>query len=109
MKTRLNLSPQRALKTAQVSTKQAAARAGETLLKDSQRRAPVDQGTLRESAHLGVSEANGRIQARVSFDAEHAVYVHETHPAKRKFLENAVSDPALRQEILQDMQDALRF
>ena len=67
--------------------------AAELLLSAAKAQTPVDSGYLRDS---GGVQAEG-LRARVGFSAPYAAVVHEK---QRKYLEDPMNDPALRQQIL---------
>lgn len=66
---------------------------GEDLLGEAQRRAPIEEGTLRASGELEIKERPDRIEAVVSFNTVYAARQHEetewVHPlgGEAKYLE----------------------
>lgn len=76
---------------------EAAVRAvGEDLLGEAQRRAPVEEGTLRGSGELEVKHVGNMIVAEVSFNTVYAARQHEelswSHPrgGQAKYLESVL-------------------
>lgn len=64
-------------------------RAAELIFTESQRRVPVDTGNLKASGRLEHATGDS-LTARVSYGgtaAGYAGYVHETHPTRKKYLE----------------------
>lgn len=109
MSVRLNSDPQAALEAVESRAGHAVQSAAQILLRESRSRAPVDSGVLRESGRSSVDGDKKKPKSVVSFDADYAAYVHETHPSKRKFLENAVNDASVRRSLLLALQNSMRF
>lgn len=109
MSVRLNVNPQVALEAMESRAGHAVQSAAQILLRESKNRAPVDSGALRESGRASSGGDENRPKSVVSFDADYAACVHETHPSKRKFLENAVNDASVRRSLLMELQNSMRF
>lgn len=71
---------------------------GEDLLGEAQRRAPIEEGTLRASGELEVEERGDTITAVVSFNTVYAARQHEEldwdHPlgGQAKYLESVLRE-----------------
>lgn len=77
---------------------------GEDALGEAQRRAPVDEGTLRGSGEVEIVEGPNEVTAVVSFNTVYAARQHEEldwdHPkgGQAKYLESVVKERAPRYE-----------
>ena len=75
---------------------------GEDLLGRAQREAPVDEGTLRGSGSVEVTERGDRLSVEVSFSTPYAARQHEEvtwqHPkgGKSKYLEDPLKEMSER-------------
>lgn len=71
---------------------------GEDALGEAQRRAPMEEGTLRGSAELEVQDRGDRVEATISFNTVYAARVHEEtewrHPrgGQAKYLESVLRE-----------------
>jgi len=86
------------------AVRDAVQRIGEDLLGEAQRRAPVEEGTLRASGELELEDGPNRVTAVVSFNTVYAARQHEEldwdHPlgGQAKYLESVVHERAARYE-----------
>lgn len=86
----------------QAATIAAVTKIGEDLLGEAQRRAPLEEGTLRASGELDVDVAGNAVVATVSFNEVYAARQHEetewVHPkaGEAKYLEGPLRERAAR-------------
>lgn len=86
--------------------------AANTLLWESQKLVPLDQGPLKNSGTVDQEGGYG-LRATVSFDTPYAVEQHEnmkySHQRGRsaKYLEKPVNDKGLQSQILENIHDGL--
>jgi hypothetical protein len=89
--------------------------AGEDLLGEAQRRAPVEEGTLRASGDLDVDVGPGGVIVTVAFNTVYAARQHEEteweHPkgGEAKYLENPLRERLPRYTRLAELELARRL